>query len=236
MIPHGDRGKPLQAVLFDVGNTLLHLDYEWLCGLAQTLGAGASPDDVGRADARVRRRGWPEAEEDDRPTAFFPGYFGAVGMEIGLSPADALAFAASAEREHLRDQRGIWRSAAPHAAETLQAIAAQGLRLGVVSNSDGRVEGQLALAGLRASFSVVIDSHIAGVEKPDPRIFHAALGALSVAPQAALYVGDLWAVDVLGAHGAGMDGVLYDRWGAYPEIGAERIRGLRELLLRIRPD
>ena len=179
MIPRGDRGQPLQAVLFDVGNTLLHLDYEWLAGLAQALGAGASPDDVGRADARVRRRGWPEAEEDDRPTAFFPGYFGAVGMEIGLSPADALAFAASAEREHLRDQRGIWRSAAPHAAETLQAIAAQGLRLGVVSNSDGRVEGQLALAGLRASFSVVIDSHIAGVEKPDPRIFHAALGALS---------------------------------------------------------
>lgn len=44
----------IKAVLFDVGNTLLHLDYAWIAQQARALGGGASADDVGRATA-VRR-------------------------------------------------------------------------------------------------------------------------------------------------------------------------------------
>jgi putative hydrolase of the HAD superfamily len=97
---------------------------------------------------------------------------------------------------------------AERSAESLARLRQAGLKLGVVSNSDGRVEQALAAAGLREYFDVVIDSALVGVEKPDPRIFHAALEALGVAPEEALYVGDLYEIDVLGARAAGMEAVL----------------------------
>jgi FMN phosphatase YigB (HAD superfamily) len=53
-----------------------------------------------------------------------------------------------------------------------------------------------------------VDSGVLGIEKPDPRIFQAALQALRVAPEEALYVGDLYEVDVLGAQSAGIEAVL----------------------------
>ena len=92
--------------------------------------------------------------------------------------------------------------------EALDRLRAAGLRLGVVSNSDGRVEEALVAAGLRDRFDVVLDSALVGVEKPDPAIFRAALDALGVAPAEALYVGDLYEVDVVGARAAGMPAAL----------------------------
>ena len=78
----------------------------------------------------------------------------------------------------------------------------------MVSNSDGRVAEALEAAGLRAYFDVVVDSALVGVEKPDPAIFRAALDVLGVPPEEALYVGDLYEVDVLGANAAGIPAVL----------------------------
>ena len=60
---------------------------------------------------------------------------------------------------------------------------------------------------------MVVDSRLAGFEKPDPRIFLPALDALQVAPAEALYVGDLYEVDVVGARRAGMAAVLLDPAG-----------------------
>jgi HAD superfamily hydrolase (TIGR01509 family) len=108
----------------------------------------------------------------------------------------------------MHHERHLWSSVAEHSAEALGRLRNAGLRLGVVSNSDGRVEQALDAAGLREYFDVVLDSALVGVEKPDPRIFHAALDALGVAPEEALYVGDLYEVDILGARAAGMDAVL----------------------------
>ncbi len=220
----------LETVLFDVGNTLLHLDYAWLAELAGRLGAPVSAEDVGRADARVRRQlnEKPEILHDS-----LAAYFAETGRDIGLPPAAAQAFGAQAEAEHQRDPRGIWRSVVEGAHETVGRLRGRGIRVGVVSNADGRVEAQLRLAGLRDLFAVVVDSHLAGVEKPDPRIFAIALSELGAEAQTALYVGDLVAVDVEGARAAGMHGLLFDPWDAYPELREERIRRLAELLGRI---
>jgi putative hydrolase of the HAD superfamily len=110
--------------------------------------------------------------------------------------------------QRLHRERHLWCSVHEHTHAALARLRAAGLRLGVVSNSDGRVEQALSAAGLREYFDVVIDSSIFGTEKPDPAIFRAALDALDVAPEEALYVGDLYEVDVVGAEAAGMDAVL----------------------------
>ncbi len=220
----------MRAILFDAGNTLLHLDYPWLAALARRLGARASADDLGRATAEVSRMGWPAPKMQRRPTEFFEGYFGAIAEAIGLGAAAQRTFARAVEAEHLGTREGMWRRAAPDASAVLATLQARSLLLGVVSNSDGRVEEQLAAAGLRNAFGTVVDSYVARVEKPDPRIFRLALDRLGVGAADACYVGDLLGVDVEGARAAGLVAYLYDPWDVHPELREGRVRSLTALL------
>jgi putative hydrolase of the HAD superfamily len=198
------RGKPLRAVLFDAGNTLVFLDYT---RLAEEVGAALDlpltgpglVQHVSHATQAMERAG---GNDQDRAATYLETLFLRAGV-----PSHRLGeVRACLGRMHR--ERHLWSSVAERSAETLARLQAAGLRLGVVSNSDGRVEQALEAAGLRSYFDVVIDSALVGVEKPDPRIFQAALERLGVEPDEALYVGDLYEVDVLGARAAGIDAVL----------------------------
>jgi putative hydrolase of the HAD superfamily len=98
---------------------------------------------------------------------------------------------------------GAWRLA-PGAREGLGALAARGLRLGVLSNFDQRLPGLLHELGLDAYFERVMLPAEAGAAKPEPAIFAAALAALGVPAERALYVGDHVEQDVAGAVAAGL--------------------------------
>jgi putative hydrolase of the HAD superfamily len=138
----------------------------------------------------------------DRATVYLETLFTLAGV-----PAERLGEVRSC-LAGLHQERHLWCATADGTRATLERLRAAGLRLGVVSNSDGRVEAALSAAGLRDCFEVVIDSALFGAEKPDPAIFRAALEALDVAPDEALYVGDLYEVDVLGARAAGIEAIL----------------------------
>ena len=135
----------------------------------------------------------------------------------------------------LHQERHLWCSTAAGTRETLERLRAAGLRLGVVSNSDGRVDAALRAAGLRDCFEVVVDSALFGAEKPDPAIFRAALDALGVAPEEALYVGDLYEVDVLGARAAGIDAILLLPETASAPDGVRRVASLGALADQLLP-
>jgi putative hydrolase of the HAD superfamily len=77
-------------------------------------------------------------------------------------------------------------------------------RLGVVSNNFGNTRGWCEEYGLLPSLDVVMDSTVVGAWKPDPRIFHQALSALEVPPESAVYTGDSYSDDMVGAKQAGM--------------------------------
>ena len=79
----------------------------------------------------------------------------------------------------------------------------------------------------------VVDSEIFGVEKPDRRIFEHALSLASVAPSAAVHVGDLYAVDVVGAAGAGIHPVLLDPHGDWPAVDCAVAPNLAAVVDRI---
>jgi putative hydrolase of the HAD superfamily len=108
--------------------------------------------------------------------------------------------------EHRR--ANLWSRRADDAFETLETLVERGYRAAVVSNADGRVRGLLEAAGLAALLEFVVDSAEVGVEKPDPRIFHAATGRLELPPAACAYVGDIYEIDVVGAARAGLSGIL----------------------------
>jgi putative hydrolase of the HAD superfamily len=111
---------------------------------------------------------------------------------------------------------------------TLDELRRNGARLGVVSNWDSRLPRLLELLGLADYFDTVAVSHIEGVEKPDPTIFHRALERLGGEAREALHVGNVPELDVAGARAAGIDGILLDRKGDYCGAGAT-VRDLRDV-------
>ncbi len=77
-------------------------------------------------------------------------------------------------------------------------------KLGVISNNFGNTRGWCNEYQVSPLLEVIIDSTVFGVAKPDPRIFEAALSELSVAPAEAIYVGDSYKADMVGAKNVGM--------------------------------
>ena len=124
---------------------------------------------------------------------------------------------------------GLWTRAIDGAPQTLRALRQAGFRLGVVSNAEGRVARDLDNAGYGALFETVVDSHLVGVEKPDPAIFRIALERMGIDPRATLFLGDVPAVDVAGAKAAGLRPVLLDRHDLYPDLDVPRLRSITEL-------
>ena len=85
----------------------------------------------------------------------------------------------------------------------LDDLRAAGLVLACVANWDVSLHEHLDRLGLAWRFAAVLPSAEAGVEKPDPAIFHAALARLGVAAGRALHIGDE-ETDRAGAAAAGI--------------------------------
>ncbi len=183
--------------------------------LGMSISAAALDRSVGAATTAVEgAAGVSRGRSDrDRARVYLETLFAGAGV-----PASRMDEVARTLRR-LHEEWHLWCRTRPGTREALDRLRAAGLRLGVVSNSDGRVEEALTAAGIRDHFEVVLDSALVGVEKPDPAIFRAALTALGVAADETLYVGDLYEVDVVGAQAAGLDAVLLvpDASGPGPE-------------------
>ena len=156
----------------------------------------------------------------DRARVYLEALFTGAGV-----PADRMVEVARTLRR-LHEEWHLWCRTLAGTVEALDRLRGAGLRLGVVSNSDGRVEEALRAAGIGDRFDVILDSALVGVEKPDPAIFRAALAALGVGPDEALYVGDLYDVDVVGARAAGMEAVLLVADTAAPGPQCRRVESL----------
>lgn len=155
----------------------------------------------------------PEARDADRIPFYFDTLLGGLGLAEAGTRADACRELAA---EHGR--ANLWSRRADGALETLRMLIERGYRVAVISNADGRVRGLLEAAGLSPLLEFVIDSAEVGLEKPDPRIFHAATDRLGLPPSACAYVGDIYEIDVLGAEGAGLTGVLVGDAPAPPDV------------------
>jgi putative hydrolase of the HAD superfamily len=109
------------------------------------------------------------------------------------------------------------------AAEALVALQRADIPLAVVSNAGGTMEHQLLTHEVcsvdgrtHARVAIVVDSHIVGVEKPDPKIFGFALDILGFDPTHCLYVGDTVHFDVHGARAAGLWPIHIDPYELCP--------------------
>jgi HAD superfamily hydrolase (TIGR01549 family) len=100
--------------------------------------------------------------------------------------------------------KNLWRKPIADMVTLARDLAAGGVRVAVVSNSEGHLAELLAEVGIAEPFEIVIDSTRVGVSKPDPRIFELALEGLGAARgSVCVHIGDSWAADVEGARAAG---------------------------------
>ena len=106
----------------------------------------------------------------------------------------------------------------PEVLDTLAELRRLGLMLGLISNWDERLPRLIDDLGLAEHLDVTIYSQEAGIEKPHPGIFEAALTRLGLAPVRVLHVGDRRRQDVEGARAVGMRALHLDRSGGEGDI------------------
>jgi len=221
---------PLRAAFFDAGNTLVHLRFDRMAEAFAAEGVGREVEALRAAERRARVRldpivaGQGTTEGLDVMRAYLRLILEELGVVWdGRGPRLLTRLRAFGPAEPL------WSEPDPNARAVLGELRRRGLSVGVISNSDGTAEQSLRDAGLLDAVDFVLDSHLVGVEKPDPRIFQLALGRAAVTPAEAAFVGDLYSIDVLGARRAGMIGILMDPIGAWGERDCPRARDLLEV-------
>jgi HAD superfamily hydrolase (TIGR01509 family) len=225
-----DRIRPRpRAILFDAGNTLLEMNYPAIAGYLAARGHAVSAAEVLDAELRARVRldadlasGVSTESKDTHGR-----YLRYVLLHLGIADKEEVQAIAEWRRAY-NPPVGLWNLAHPKAAAALQRVKAAGLIAGVISNSNGSVRSILEETGLARHLDLIIDSAVVGVEKPDPRIFRVALERALVPAEAALYIGDLYSVDVVGARGAGLGAVLLDPQGYWGPRDCLLARGIED--------
>jgi len=150
-----------------------------------------------------------------------------LGFDPRRAPALARAYLAELSR------RGDVLPGVRRALELLQ----RRFQLAVVTNGYDRVQrARLRAARLTTRFAAIVTSERSGFTKPDPRIVQAALLALRVPGEQALYVGDDLHTDLGAASAAGVAFVWIDRGMAIApgrRPPRRRVRSLLELAERL---
>ena len=228
---------PPAAILLDAGFTLVFPDGRRIAEPARALGLVVEAAEVEAAEDAVRRElagfvfaSTPAHAERDGAMA---GGVALFRRFLELARPDAAAdlldrAAAAVWQAHLG--RNTFARVGTGVPEALARLRAAGIRLAVVSNSEGTLAALFAEIGLARAVDTIVDSWDVGVAKPDPAIFHIALERLAVPPGAALMVGDTPATDLAGARAAGVRAALVDPLDLHPDVDAPRFRDLAELV------
>lgn len=231
------------AVLFlDVGNTLMSIDFELVCRELGRNDIYCDASMLQRADAAARpiissevTKTKNDPSTDERVFLFIKIL---EQLPIGiLKNMDSIKQVAQNVVSILFNEENVmrlWSHVLPGTEKALTIFQAMGYQMHVIGNADGMLEQRLVKGNLRKYFGIVIDSHIVQIEKPDPRIFKMALEATNCEPQEALYVGDVYEVDIAGAKSVGMQAILVDPFSDYDSIDCERVPDLLALAEKLR--
>jgi putative hydrolase of the HAD superfamily len=118
----------------------------------------------------------------------------------------------------------------PCVPETLNSLKSHGYNLGLVSNRSNPCQAECEELGLLKFFDFAYVAAEVNAWKPDPRIFDRAMALTGSLPEQIIYIGDNYYADILGARNAGIQPVLLDGKGIFPEADCLVIGNLRELV------
>ncbi len=228
----------IEAVLFDYGRTLVTFDYpaSELTAVVERFRpaiADATGDPAPTAEDILRRVLLPLEALVDSPAhdeVQYLDHFGAAWRRAGLALPDALLY------EILDAEQLIWDAAAHVDQAGLQVLSwlgAHGYKRAVCSNAPFPAEmmlRQVESTGVAALLEAVVFSSGIGLRKPAAGLYRAALAALDVDPERALFVGDRVREDYEGPQAIGMRAVICTAHAVdRPGDGIPTIASLSEL-------
>lgn len=195
-----------RAVSFDAGQTLIELDTAMLLRRLGGRGVVVTEDALVRAQPEAWRTYDEIMKHGGHKTPW------QVFMTTLLAGAGIAAESAAELSSWLWDEQpraNLWRRPIAGMFELAAELAAAGVPVAILSNSEGRLAELIDEIGWRQPFRDVVDSGRFGAAKPERAIFLHTAAVLGVAPAEVVHVGDSWNADVAGARAAGMRAIWF---------------------------
>lgn len=213
----------IKAVFFDFYQTLVRYRPPREEVLAKTLGEfgiEATPQSLRHPMAVADETIYQEnarlpigKRTDEEKGVLYAQYQGILLKEAGIASSAELIGGILAKMQKFKFALVLFDDVLP----ALSKLKGEGLILGLISNIDHDIAPLCRELGLSQLLQVVVTSEDTGFNKPHPGIFSEALRQARVQAREAMFVGDQYRIDVVGADGAGMQGVLLDRDGYFAE-------------------
>jgi len=211
----------IKAVFFDLYQTLI--DYyppreEQLARIISDYGIAVTADTIRRpmviADEFIyeehSRLPISKRSEEEQKT-LFARYQTILLKEAAINPAPELIRNNVVKMQQIKFDRVLFDDVLP----ALEQLKQRGIILGLISNIDSDITPLFDTLKLTPLLQVVVTSRDTGYHKPQPEIFMEAAKRAGIKADEAMFIGDQYQIDVLGAEGGGMQGVLLDRNGYF---------------------
>jgi len=229
--------NPIHAILFDLDGTLRHdqpRSFETLVDYLQGLGHTFASSQLKQAEcwSHYYWIGSPELKADletfgGRNEAFWVRQTERQILALGVE-GDVAGLAQQVSQFFQENYKPV-NHIPEYIIPSLTHLRAAGYTLGLVSNRIEPLDAFAAELGLASLFDFTLSAGQAKSYKPDPGIFLKAVALAECLPEAAVYVGDNFYADVVGARQAGLQPILIDPKEIFPEPGCPVIHLLGEL-------
>jgi HAD superfamily hydrolase (TIGR01509 family) len=220
----------IQAILFDIGWTLIYPDPTRKETNERYLldhGYYFRPEDLesaSRAAANYYRdhRWLPEAMQNN--AQFWQDYYTIFVDLLGINETGL----AGALNDNAR--KSMHFHLYPETLPVLQEVQRRGFLIGAVSNWNTTLPNILESIGLTCYLNTLVVSDLVGYHKPQGEIFRYALNSLRVDAAEAVHIGDSFEADIEGARQVGIRSIWLDRGTGSGDDRPDRIQTLSELL------
>ncbi len=228
----------IRAIFFDLDGTLRHnlpSGGEFSTNYAVQLGLRVRSEDRLRA-MRWEHYYWansPELKADRQAylpdeQRFWSAYSRRQLVALGASNEEADRMGPLVNSYMMQEYKP--KSIVPEdATRILPALKHNGYLLGLLSNRDKPFAEEAQGLGIASFFELMLAGGEVDMWKPEPQLFLYACQKLKLQPDEAIYVGDNYFADVIGARRAGLQPVLYDPRGVFDDPGCATIRSFDEL-------
>ena len=225
----------IKAIFFDWMNTLTHAEpdrHEQFCQIARELGVDLSPQKVMQgiyAAGSQLPAGAPYRWQESHDPEIFIRYIEIILGEAGvkLRRDKVLEILKKLSQSARKETYVLYDDVLPN----LKRLKARGFIVGLITSLTKDMNLICSDLGLTSYVDFVVTSKEVGADKPEPPIFLAALERAGVRASEAVYVGDQYETDVVGARGVGISPVLIDRYDLLTKVSDRpRIHSLTELL------
>ena len=223
-------------VVFDVGGTLIHFNHTkiapFYAAAAAERGTAIDSAQINTVLTQLERdlptlsRQRALSLEKEFGKSFWDDFYAEGFRRLGIEGDTSRAVAEIRERF----MRGEFETVYDDTLPALNALKARHVPMGIVSNFSPNLEEVLQQQGIHDYFQFFIVSAIAGVEKPNPKIFDLAVEIAQHPREEIVYVGDSVFHDMEGARAAGIAGVLIDRANLYRDYDGVRLQDLNDLI------